>query len=125
MIKLALPSCLLQLCASYSSAPQMSASDTKPRGFIDAQLNPISSQGGSEKGGKVFEKMRLKSEKSEDAGEDKGIDVPMEFLYDLNHVISLHLESADEPLHLVPTTRISDMVLMHDSCMQCMSYHDA
>ena len=73
----------------------------------------------------MFEKLRLKSEKSEDASEDKGIDVPMEFLYDLNHVISLHLESADEPLHLVPTTRISDMILMHDSCMQCKSYHGA
>ena len=48
----------------------------------------------------------------------------MDFMYDLNHVISLYLDSTNEPLHLVPTTRISDMILMHDSCVQCSSVHD-
>lgn len=49
----------------------------------------------------------------------------MNFLYDLNHVISLKLDSAEEELHLVPTTSMSDMVLVHKTCERCISLHNA
>lgn len=47
----------------------------------------------------------------------------MDMMWDLNHAISLKLKNSEE-IHLIPTTRMADVVLMHESCVNCWSMHN-
>lgn len=58
---------------------------------------------------------------------DRGtnIDVKMDMMYDLNHYIVLKTKDNSEGLYLIPSTGLSELVIMHESCDTCMSYHNA
>jgi len=47
----------------------------------------------------------------------------MEMMWDWNHVMAVRLHNATKDLHLIPTTGMSDMVLMHNKCDKCWSMH--
>lgn len=53
------------------------------------------------------------------------IDVNMAMMWDLNHAVVIKTNGSSDDLHLIPTTRMSEMVLMHESCTTCWSMHDA
>ena len=47
----------------------------------------------------------------------------MSMLNDMNHVIAIRLHHATKETRLIPTTSLSDMVLMHHECQTCHSLH--
>ena len=47
----------------------------------------------------------------------------MAMMWDWNHVMAVRLHNATKDLHLIPTTQMSDMVLMHNKCEKCWSKH--
>jgi hypothetical protein len=53
----------------------------------------------------------------------ENIDVNMDMMWDLNHAIVLKTKNSEADLHLIPTTRMADIVLMHESCENCWSMH--
>lgn len=51
------------------------------------------------------------------------VDALMEMMWDYNHVMAVRLHNATADMHLIPTTMLSDMVLMHNKCKGCWSKH--
>ena len=49
----------------------------------------------------------------------------MDLLFDWNHVINIKLTDEEEPLQLIPTANMKDMILMHANCNKCWSMHGA
>ena len=47
----------------------------------------------------------------------------MDMLWDWNHVITLKLTDSTDDMHLIPTTNMEDMILMHNECRGCWSMH--
>ena len=113
--------CIAVLCLAVVGAFEVGkqSSQEKHGLIIDTQMKKVLSTASAPS---MFEKMRRLKEGDEVS---EGIDVKMDFLYDLSHVISLKLESAEDELHLVPTTGLSDMVLVHESCEKCIAINGA
>lgn len=49
----------------------------------------------------------------------------MSMLWDWHHVIKLQLPHLDLPVEVIPTTRTSDMVIMHKECSSCWTMDGA
>ena len=82
-------------------------------------------------------RQKLENEKQKKADQEKyeeehsklkasavNLDVPMDLLWDWNHVITLYLTN-DEQIQIIPTTGLPDIILMHDKCETCWSMIDA
>ena len=108
--------------------------ETSQDGVIDAKIRRMTKDGRDADQMSLFEYIRQQHRESEDdertalkaaptPGEN--VDVSMNMMWDLNHAIELKIKSSDVPLRLIPTTRMSSMVIMHEDCENCWSMHNA
>ena len=51
------------------------------------------------------------------------VDMYLDLIWDWNHVINVRLHKATKSSRLIPTTGMSDMMLMHHECDKCWSMH--
>ena len=53
----------------------------------------------------------------------ENIDVQMDLLWDLNHVIDLKLTNESVDIQLIPSTDMEDLILLHNECRGCWTMH--
>ena len=101
-------------------------------GIIDAKMRRVTKDGRDADQVSFFEYVRQRHDEGNSEGRKalqathgENVDVKMDMMWDLNHAIELKVKSSDIGLHLIPTTRMADMVLMHESCDSCWSMHNA
>ena len=92
-------------------------------------MNAIREDGRHDHVQSVFEQRRIWKESQSSEGHpiltESGeyVDALMEMMWDYNHVMAVRLHNATGDMHLIPTTMMSDMVLMHNNCRGCWSKH--
>ena len=101
-------------------------------GIIDAKMRRVTKDGRDADQVSFFEYVRQRHDEGNSEGRKAlqathgvNVDVNMNMMWDLNHAIELKVKSSDKGLHLIPTTRMADMVVMHESCDSCWSMHNA
>ena len=108
--------------------------DASQDGVIDAKIRRVTKDGRDADQMSFFEYIRQHHRENE-GGErtalkaaptpGENVDVSMNMMWDLNHAIELKIKSSDVPLRLIPTTRMANMVIMHEDCENCWSMHNA
>jgi|Transcript_29969 hypothetical protein len=105
-------------------------------GYFDALLETVNEDGRHEHVTSVFEQRRQWKEARANGDDDhpilkaagdnnEYIDAFLDLIWDWNHIINVRLHKATKTSRLIPTTGMSDMMLMHDQCDKCWSMHGA
>lgn len=119
MLKIALLS-LLTTANAFEIASQETGD------FFDVPLTMIREEDRHDHVQSVFEQRRVWREDGEHpilSEPGKYVDAYMEMMWDYNHVMAVRLHNATDDMHLIPTTMVSEMVLMHNNCTGCWSKH--
>ena len=104
--------------------------------MIDSKMTKLRKDGRDPDTMSVFEEMRQKLEESQEAANSgfynghpmlakhgENIDVQMDMLWDLNHVIDLKLTNESLDIQLIPSTDMEDLILLHNECRGCWTMH--
>ena len=104
--------------------------------MIDTKMTKLRKDGRDPDTMSVFEEMRQKLEESQEAANSgfynghpmlakhgENIDVQMDLLWDLNHVIDLKLTNESVDIQLIPSTDMEDLILLHNECRGCWTMH--
>jgi hypothetical protein len=120
-------------------------------GIFDIELEQVNEDGRHEHVTSVFEQRRQQKEalakgdkdhpllRQDSESADSGnadiqrepattadyVDAFLDLIWDWNHIINVRLHRATKASRLIPTTGMSDMLLMHHECDKCWSMHGA
>jgi len=123
------------LCLAFCSFMTLGASfevvtsqKAPEEGVFDVHLRSIRQDGRHPEVQTVFEQVRAWKDLSKghpllSQGDQEVHDETMSMLWDWNHVLSVKLNNDTDTIDLVPTTGLSDMMLMHKNCTRCWSMH--
>jgi len=118
---------------TVSNAIEAFSPEHSELGYFDTKMERVLEDGRRPDVQSVFEQRRLwKEQQAAAQSEDhpllsagKYTDVPMEMLWDFNHVVKIKFHNETKDLELIPTTGTSELVLLHNNCSKCWSMHGA